>query len=303
LKPVRFALTTLTLFCRVKGEEMEPIERHFLGLSPAGFHDNVYWDWPSPDTAAPTLVAVHGLTRNGRDFDAIAAQLCDRHRVVCPDVVGRGKSGWLPNGALYGYPQYLADANALIARLGVESVDWLGTSMGGLMGMMLAAQPRTPIRRLIINDVGPFIPKAALERIGTYVGQQLSFGTLAALETHLRRIHASFGALSDGDWAHMARHSARALPDGGYGLAYDPAIAAAFAGPLADVDLWPVWDMIACPVLILRGAESDLLLPETAAEMVRRKPNATLVEFPGCGHAPALMDAAQIGAVQDWLAQ
>jgi pimeloyl-ACP methyl ester carboxylesterase len=283
---------------------MEPVERHFLGLSPAGFHRNAYWDWQSGAADAPCLIAMHGLTRNGRDFDAVANNLSDRFHIVCPDVVGRGKSGRLPDGALYGYPQYLADTTALIARVATGPVDWLGTSMGGLVGMMLAAQPLTPIRRLILNDVGPFIPKASLERIDAYVGLDPDFADLAAAELYLRNVHAAFGNLSDADWAHMARYSTRMKPGGGYGLAYDPAIAHAFrAGPISDVDLWPVWDRIACPVLILRGGRSDLLLADTAAEMVRRKSGTTLVEFAECGHAPALTNAEQIGVIRDWLAR
>jgi pimeloyl-ACP methyl ester carboxylesterase len=270
---------------------VEPRERHYLGLSAAGFHRNAYWEWASGQADAPCLIAMHGLTRNGRDFDAVAQSLSDRFQIVCPDVVGRGKSGWLPDGALYSYPQYLADSATLIARVTTAPVDWLGTSMGGLVGMMLAAQKLTPIRRLILNDVGPFIPKASLERIGSYVGQDPRFADLTALETYLRDVLAGFGDLPDADWAHMAAHSAR-----------DLAIARVFrVGPLADVDRWPVWDLIACPVLILRGGQSDLLLAETAAEMVRRKTDATLVEFPDCGHAPALMNAEQIGVIRDWL--
>jgi pimeloyl-ACP methyl ester carboxylesterase len=168
--------------------------------------------------------------------------------------------------------------------------------------MMLAAQPLTPIRRLILNDVGPFVPRAALERIGTYVGADPRFADLGELETHIRRVYADFGNLSDADWAHMARHSARSRPEGGYGLAYDPAIGSVFkAGPMADADTWPLWDLITCPVLILRGARSDLLLPETAARMVASRPNVSLIEFPDCGHAPALTDADQIAAIRDWL--
>jgi pimeloyl-ACP methyl ester carboxylesterase len=281
---------------------VEPRERHYLGLSVAGFHRNAYWEWTSNSANAPCLIAMHGLTRNGRDFDAVAGSLADRFHVVCLDVVGRGKSDWLANGALYSYPQYLADSAALIARVAAGPVDWLGTSMGGLVGMMLAAQKLTPIRRLILNDVGPFIPKASLERIGSYVGQDPRFADLKELEAYLRDVLAGFGNLSDAEWAHMARHTARPLTDGRYGLAYDPAIGQAFrTGPIADVDLWPVWDLIACPMLILRGSQSDLLLADTAAEMVRRKANATLVEFPDCGHAPALMNAEQIGVIRDWL--
>jgi pimeloyl-ACP methyl ester carboxylesterase len=279
---------------------MEPAPHQFLGLSAAGFHRTIYWEW-GRDAAAPVTIAVHGLTRNGRDFDALARVLAERRRVVCPDMAGRGKSDWLPNGALYTYPQYLADCAALMARLSVAKVDWIGTSMGGLIGMTLAAQPLSPIRRLVLNDVGPFVPKAALERLATYVGQDPHFATHHELELHLRRTYAAFGPLTDVEWAHLARHSARLLPDGAYGLAYDPRIGDAFSGPIADVDLWPLWRQIGCPVLILRGGQSDLLLAETAAEMVRTKPGTELVEFPECGHAPALMAPHQIAAVADWL--
>lgn len=276
------------------------IERSFRGLSPAGFHRVAYADWGAQPSAG-TVVCVHGLTRNGRDFDALAEALSPDRRVVCPDVVGRGRSDWLPSPSLYGYPQYCADMAALIARLDVDSVDWVGTSMGGLIGMMLAAQPNTPIRRLVVNDVGPFIPKAALQRIAGYVGGDPVFPDLGALEAYLRRVMAPFGALTDAQWAHLARHGARRRDDGTLGLAYDPGIAADFRGDLADVDLWPVWDRIGCPVLVLRGVDSDLLLPGTAQEMTRRGPRARLVEFSGCGHAPALMDAGQIAMVREFL--
>jgi pimeloyl-ACP methyl ester carboxylesterase len=287
---------------------MEPAEQFFMGLSLAGFHRCVYWEWPAP-SAAPVLVAVHGLTRNGRDFDALSRALANDYRVICPDVAGRGRSGWLPDGALYTYPQYLADSVAMLARIGAVGVDWLGTSMGGLIGMMLAAQPGQstlggPIRRLILNDVGPFVPKAALERIASYVGQAPRFESVADVEGYLRRVHATFGPLSEENWAALARHSARSLPGGGYALAYDPKIGDAFrAAPLADVDLWPLWDRVGCPVLILRGGQSDLLTAGIAGEMVRRKPAARLVEFPECGHAPALMAPNQIAVIRSWLAE
>ena len=283
---------------------MEPIEQRVLGLSPAGFHENVFWDWPGPDGDAPVLVAVHGLTRNGRDFDVLARGLSDRFRVVCPDIVGRGKSAWLPSGALYAYPQYLGDMVALLARIEAEPIDWLGTSMGGLIGMLLASQPGAPIRRLILNDVGPFVPKAALERIASYVGRDPFFTSIAEVETYLRRVHAPFGRLTDAEWAHLARYSVRERLEGGFGIAYDPAISEAFRTiPIADVDLWPAWGAIACPVLVIRGGQSDLLTAEIAGEMVRRKPGTTLVTFPECGHAPALMDPAQVAVIRDWLAE
>lgn len=281
-------------------------ESSFLGLGPAGFHRVAYVEWASvePDRAErPPLLCVHGLTRNGRDFDHIARALAGDYRVVCPDVVGRGKSEWLRDGSLYGYPQYLGDMAALIARVSDGTVDWIGTSMGGLIGMMLAAQKGSPIRRLVINDVGPFIPKAALERLASYVGGNPSFAGMEDLEAYLRKVAAPFGPLTDAEWRHLATHSARMLPDGSLTLAYDPVIGKAFHDqPLQDVDLWAVWDRVRCPVLVLRGAVSDLLLAETADEMTRRGPRATVVEIPGCGHAPALMDPAQIAVIRDWLA-
>jgi pimeloyl-ACP methyl ester carboxylesterase len=276
-------------------------ENSFLGLGPAGFHRIAYVEWG--DGGKPPLICVHGLTRNGRDFDHLAQALAGDYRVVCPDVVGRGKSEWLPDGSLYGQPQYMSDMAALIARVADGPVDWIGTSMGGLIGMMLAAQNGSPIRRLVVNDVGPFIPKTALERLASYVGGNPSFPNIQELEIYLRQVAAPFGPLSDGEWRHLALHSAKTLPDGTLGLAYDPAIGKAFrAQPLQDIDLWSVWDRIRCPVLVLRGAASDLLLAETADEMTRRGPHATVAEIAECGHAPALMDAAQIAAIRDWLA-
>ncbi|MBP2294427.1 alpha/beta fold hydrolase [Azospirillum rugosum] len=276
-------------------------ERSFLGLSAAGFHKVAYTQW-GRDDAPRTAVCVHGLTRNGRDFDALALDLADGWRVACPDVVGRGKSGWLANPALYGYPQYCADMAALVARLGVEQVDWVGTSMGGLIGLMLAAQPNSPIRRLVINDVGPFVSKIGLQRIADYVGKDPVFEDIAAVESYLRFVLMGFGRLPDEAWRHMAEHSARTRPDGRYGLAYDPGIAEAFkAQPMQDVDLWAFWDRIQCPVLVLRGATSDILLRETAEEMTRRGPRARVVEFANTGHAPALMTEDQIAAVRGFL--
>src|SRR5258705_12854155 len=163
-------------------------------LGPHGFHRVAYTEWAWPP-GAPTVLCVHGLTRNGRDFDDLARSLSRRFRVVCPDVVGRGKSAWLSHAEDYGYPLYLADMTALIARLDVAEVDWVGTSMGGLIGMMAAAQPGTPTRRLVVNDVGPLIAKEGLQRIATYVGEDPDFDDLAQLEAYLRTVAASFGTL------------------------------------------------------------------------------------------------------------
>jgi len=280
---------------------MPMTQRSLACLNPQGFHTVAYTEWGAPDR--PALVCVHGMTRNGRDFDMLAAALADSRRIVCPDVAGRGRSGWLPDYSDYGYPQYLADMTALIARLDVESVDWIGTSMGGLIGMMLAAQPNTPVRRLVINDIGPFIPKAFLARLRGYVGKDPHFPDHNALEAYLRQVHASFGPLDGSQWRHLAEHSARPLRDGGYGLAYDPAIAtAAFtADEPEDVEMWEIWDRVACPVLVLRGAKSDLLLPETVQRMAQSGPGCDAEEIAACGHAPALMDAAQISLIRNWL--
>lgn len=270
-------------------------------LGPLGFHRTAYTEWGDPEHPH-VVVCVHGLTRNGRDFDVLAEALAERCRVICPDVVGRGLSDWLPDPAGYGYPQYLADMTALIARSGADRVDWVGTSMGGLIGMMLAAQPGAPIGRLVVNDVGAFIPKASLERIAGYVGNDPAFANEAALEHYLRRVASPFGPLTDDQWRHLARHGGRRADDGSLRLAYDPGIAAAFRGGVADVDLWPVWERIRGDVLIVRGADSDLLLRDTAVAMTHRGPAAAqLVEFAGIGHAPTFMAADQIEAVEAFL--
>ena len=269
-------------------------------LGPHGFHRVTYYEWGDAENAR-VVVCVHGLTRNGRDFDALARALAPQFRVLCPDVAGRGLSQWLTHKEDYAYPVYLADMAAVIARTGADEVDWIGTSMGGLIGMMLAAQPDTPIRRLLLNDVGPFIPRAALERLAQYVGKAPSFATLDELERYLRMVMAPFGALSDAQWHHFATHSSRRSDDGSFTLSYDPAIANAFVAPLQDVALWPVWDAIRCPTLVVRGQESDLLLRETAEQMTRRGPKARLVEFDAIGHAPALMADDQIAVVKEFL--
>lgn len=259
-----------------------------------------YVEWGPP--AVPPLICAHGLTRNGRDFDDLAAGLVgsDR-RVVCPDIAGRGRSDWLSDSALYSIPKYCSDMAALIARLDAPQVDWVGTSMGGLIGMILAAQPNTPIRRLVINDVAPEVPQAAMQDIADYVGQDPSFPDLSGLEAALREIHAGFGRLSDAQWRHLATHGAREKADGTLGLAYDPAIAEPFKAMIETVDLWPFWDRIACPVLVLRGAESPFLTADLAQRMTERGPKAQVMEIAGCGHAPSLMSYDQIAIIREFL--
>jgi pimeloyl-ACP methyl ester carboxylesterase len=276
------------------------IERHVSCLNPRGFHRMAYTEWGDAANRR-VVVCVHGLTRQGRDFDALADALSGGWRVVCPDVVGRGRSDWLAEDADYAYPQYIADMTALIARLGVDRVDWVGTSMGGLIGMMLAAQPGSPIRRLVVNDVGPYLPEPALRRIAAYIGEIPRFPDVAAAETHFRAVHAPFGPLSDAQWRHLTVHGIRPMAEGGWRPHYDPKIGDNVRLAASPIDLWSTWDRIGCPVLALRGAESDLLLAETAHEMTRRGPRAEFVEFSQVGHAPALMDPIQIETVREWL--
>jgi pimeloyl-ACP methyl ester carboxylesterase len=276
-------------------------ERHLACLGPSGFHTLTYSEWPGP-AGAPTLVCVHGLSRNAHDFDAIAEALSKDYRVVCPDMPGRGRSEWLSNPADYSFPLYLADCVALIARLDVESVDWLGTSMGALIGMMLTAQRGNPIHKLVLNDAGAFAAKEGLNRIGAYLGNDPTFDSLEAMEAALRANYVSYGSLTDAQWRKMALDSARKRPEGGYGFAYDPRIGDPFkAGPVNDVDLWPVWDAIQRPTLLLRGETSDVLQRDVAEAMTKRGPKAKLVEFKGVGHAPPLLSEDQIGAVRDFL--
>jgi pimeloyl-ACP methyl ester carboxylesterase len=281
---------------------MSMTERSLQCLGPHGFHRLAYAEWAGP-AGAPTLVCAHGLTRNGRDFDLLAERFCRRWRVICPDMPGRGRSDWLTHPADYGYPLYMADMAALIARLDVEAVDWVGTSMGGIIGMLLAAQPGAPIRRLVVNDIGAVIAKEGLNRIGTYVGRDPSFRDMDELDAYWRDVSKPFGRLSDAQWRFLAEHAARRRPDGTLGLHYDPHIGDVFRpGPLDDIDIWSSWDAIRCPTLVIRGGDSDLLRRADAEAMTRRGPKARLVEFPGVGHAPALMSEEQIRPIEDFLA-
>ena len=273
-------------------------------LSPSGLHQMHYTEWGR--RANPRIVlCVHGLTRNCRDFDALAQSLEKDFRVVCPDIVGRGQSEWLADKQHYGLPQYLADINTLLARLtadGPREILWVGTSMGGMIGMLLASLPRTPVRKLVLNDVGTLIPKASLERIGKYVGKSPAFNTLEETNAYVRYVSASFGPHTDAQWDHLTRHNAKQNADGTWAMNYDPGIALPFqAGPIEDIELWSYYDRITCPTLLLRGANSDLLLKHTALAMTQRGARARLVEFVGIGHAPMLQGEDQIQVVRDFL--
>ena len=260
-----------------------------------------YVDWGPPD-AERVVVCVHGLTRNARDFDRLAQAIAGRGmRALAVDVVGRGRSSWLADPAGYAVPTYIGHLGRFLELMRLGRVDWIGTSMGGIIGMGLAAGEDAPIARLVLNDVGPFVPRAALVNIQTYLGTDLAFPSVAEVEQHLRMVHSGFGRLENDHWRHLAEHGSR--PDGGgWRLHYDPAIRIPYADLTADdIDLWKVWDLIACPTLVLRGAESTLLLPETAAEMQRRGPKPTIVTVPEAGHAPALMAPEQIETIIAWL--
>ncbi|MEM6903712.1 MAG: alpha/beta hydrolase, partial [Pseudomonadota bacterium] len=260
---------------------MATYQRRRIGLDSPSQHFNlIYHEW-LPDGAEPTgapVICVHGLTRNGRDFDSLAVALADRgRRVICPDVAGRGESDWLNDHAEYSNPHYGQHLMMMLGKLELTQVDWIGTSMGGLIGMGIAALGPVPIQRLIINDVGPVVTASSLNRIGDYVGRDLFFQTVKDLEKYLRIIHAPFGNLSDSQWAHLAKHSSR--PDGdGFRLAYDPAIAKAFEQKFeVDMELWAIWDVIKSPTMVIRGAVSDLLTADVAREMTKRGPEAKLV--------------------------
>ncbi len=279
----------------------QPRLRSVQCIGPHGLHRMAYAEWGDPRNPR-VLACVHGLTRNGRDFDDFARAMSGHYRIVCPDVAGRGRSDWLGVKEDYGFPLYIADMVTLIARLDADEVHWVGTSMGGLIGMMLAGLPHSPVTRLVLNDIGPAITAAALRRIGEYVGNAPEFAAMEAVEAYLREVNASFGPLTAAQWRHLARYSAGPA-EGGFAMLYDPGIGDVFRQTplIADIDLWQVYDRIACPVLAVRGAQSDLLEPAVLRAMTERGPRARAVEFAGVGHAPMLMDEAQIAAVRAFL--
>lgn len=300
-------------------------QQSFLSLGPEGFHRVAYTDWGDADN--PNVVmCVHGLSRNCRDFDYLADAMRKDYRVVCMDVVGRGESDWLEDKSGYCFSTYLSDAAALVTRvttpvrsgflreMRTRSLDWIGTSMGGLMGMLLAAKRGSPIGRLVMNDVGPFVPWNGLFRLKGHLGRPHGFGSLRAAGEFLRDALAAFGPLTEPQWEHLIKHSVkRREEDSRWYLRFDPAIGKWNAqsdpelpiGPefLRGIDLWTVWNAVSCPTLVLRGAESEVLLAGTVEEMRRRKPETQSVEFAGVGHAPALFDGKQIGKVREFLKQ
>jgi pimeloyl-ACP methyl ester carboxylesterase len=279
-----------------------PRQRRVQCMGPHGLHHMAYVEWGEPANPA-VLVCVHGLTRTGRDFDFLAQALARHYRVVCPDVAGRGLSDWLAVKEDYALPTYVADMTTLIARLDVETVDWVGISMGGLIGMALASLPGNPIARLVLSDVGPIITKESLVRLSEYVGKDPLFPDFAAAEAYIRAVSVPFGALSDAQWRHLTEYAVKSV-QGGYRFRYDPGIVESFqklCQAEGDIAMWDIYDRISCPTLAIRGAESDLLLPETVAEMAGRGPKAQIREIPAVGHAPIFLDEAQIAVARDFL--
>jgi pimeloyl-ACP methyl ester carboxylesterase len=268
----------------------------------AGPRTMAYVEWGDP--SANALVCVHGLTRCARDFDFLAQEMV-RHgyRVICPDVVGRGDSSWLTDPMDYAVPTYTKHLLMLLAHLQLESTHWVGTSLGGLIGMSIAAVPGSPIERMVLNEVGPVVSLPALQRIAAYVGKWPPLPDIEAAERYVRAVSAPFGPHSDAEWRFLAEHVVRKNPDGTLRMHYDPAIAAPFAAepPTQDLELWKLYDDIRCPTLVLRGEHSDMLTRDTVAQMTARGPRAKAVEIAGVGHAPTLIHADQIAIVRDFL--
>ncbi|MDY7579342.1 alpha/beta hydrolase [Herbaspirillum sp. RTI4] len=283
-----------------------PVHKTVQCISPAGLHTMAYQEWG--DAHNPNvLLCVHGVTRVSDDFDRIARELSDTYRVVCPDIVGRGRSGWLKAPQYYVVPQYVSDMVTLLARLNAETVDWLGTSMGGLIGMGLASLPGNPIRRLVLNDIGPTLQAEALARIGQYIGQEIKFSSFDEAAQYIRAISLSFGTHTDEEWHKLAADVLRQDADGKWMRHYDPGLAQPFltATPesvqMGEQMLWAAYDAMTCPTLLIRGEHSDLLAPETAAAMTQRGPKARLIEFADVGHAPTFLHTEQITPVREFL--
>jgi pimeloyl-ACP methyl ester carboxylesterase len=264
-----------------------------------------YWQWGDPANPR-VLVCVHGLSRQGRDFDVLAQSLAGQYRVVCPDVVGRGRSDWLADPMGYAIPHYVADMVTLLARLDAQTLHWLGTSMGGLIGLGAAALSNSPVSRLVLNDVGPKVELGAIARIGSYMGRASHWKNLDEAADDLWTISTGFGPHTREQWLALTEPQLKA--DGAMlTLRSDPAIALPFKAVTPELAaageamLWQAYDSLKCRTLVLRGAESDLLSAATAKAMTERGPRARLIEFAGVGHAPMLQHADQVDAVRDFL--
>ena len=279
--------------------------RSILSPDSVGWHKIAYSDWGPGD--GPLVICVHYLTGNRHYFDPLARTLAARgHRVIAPDMPGRGESDFLKNPADYNLRQYMIDLSALLSSLGVNaarSVDWIGASMGGFLGIVTAAMANTPVRRLALVDIGPYLAAPELRQIAAAIGQQPIFTNMDEATDYIRQSRtASWGPVPDGYWTEFAKHGIRALSGGKLTLHYDPALAVSFAQNSGDnIDLWTVWDAITCPVLTLRGENSTILTAPVADEMTRRGPRTRLEVFEGCGHVPSLAMPVQTDLIANWL--
>jgi pimeloyl-ACP methyl ester carboxylesterase len=275
-------------------------------LSPAGLHNVAYKEWGDPANKK-VLLCVHGLTRVSGDFDALAAAMCDQYRVICVDVVGRGRSGWLKNPAFYQVPQYVSDMVTVLARANADVVHYFGTSMGGQIGIGLSSLPDSPVKKLVLNDIGPKLDIVAIERIGSYVGKGIAYDTYEEAEQYIKSVSVTFGAHADAEWHKFCSDVLVQGADGKWTRNYDLRLADAFKAITPDLlakgeaMIWAAYEAIQCPVLLVRGAQSDLLSPETAKAMTERGPKARLVEIPDVGHAPSFMHADQIAIARNFL--
>lgn len=295
------------------------MKQHFVqGISPEGFHQIAYKEWGNWSPQYASIICVHGLTRNGGDFDELAYYLSNKGRyLLCPDVVGRGNSDWFNNAAHYNLPQYVSDMNALIARTNSAQVDWIGTSMGGIIGMCIAALPHSPIRKLIINDIGAQIPLAGLRRLRKYAGKNPVFKNIEEAKCYCKIHYADFGNLNEEQWDSFTKRSIKLSSDG-YVFTLDPGIRKmksigkwlnefihhphkALEGIVYDINLWSMWKQIQCPVLIIHGKRSDLLTSETILKMQQIHPYTEVYEVEDAGHAPALLDIKSHETICNWL--
>ena len=294
------------LFNLVKKFSMAFTRQTVQCISPAGLHTMSYKEWGDPQNAK-VLICVHGVTRVADDFDMLAQALETEYRIICPDVVGRGQSGRLPNPQLYQIPQYVSDMVTLLARANADTVDWFGTSMGGLIGMVLASMKNSPLRKLVLNDVGPSLNFDGLKRIGDSIAQDVRFDTFEEALRFIREVSISFGPHSEAEWHKIARDVLKQDADGKWVRHYDLSLAIPVQATTAEVAaigekmLWAAYDAITCETLLIRGAESDLLSKATAAQMQERGPRAEMVEIAGVGHAPTFVQLDQIAIVKEFL--
>lgn len=276
-------------------------KKHILSASAEGFHKIIYKEWGRPN-AESAIICVHGLTRNGRDFDFIAQHLKDTYHLICPDLVGRGQSDWFTDSKHYHVAQYIQDITVLLAKIEAKNIIWLGTSLGGIIGMIMAALPRSPINRLILNDIGPYINKEATRSLAADLKQEHTFNSQEELREFLKAEYQHLGDFTDDHFDHLVKHDSRKNKSGKYTRAFDPNVTKNLDRVThKDIDLWQYWQGINCPTLLLRGEHSPILTKETALKMCQNKPNITFIEFPNAHHPLPLIGDEEITQITKWL--